>query len=766
MVEKRVFDTMLATFMRSDPSIRIVALIDKEGLPISFAIKSRKFKIKPSTLGSLCSQAIYPLENYAINLKLAPALGQVYILEEAILILINLGIATLSILIDHSGWPLEPQKIDNLLAKLRPKLQEASEAKGGLLSKITGEQDKKYAINSFSSDSLRKISNLFYSFNEGKIDIAVLEPAQAPEIFTKAGNQFDAFLVDTENVILSMNPNYSPDFVLCTKETLDIENEGLNAFNAGKILAGLSYYSDSNCIADSIVGNYDNKNIFMFKMFKDWNIGFKSIISPFLNVANYLVAEFPSDESLNFISVINYLSNSVDELKEKVSILVKEKDFVEARKFMERVAILSIRNKNYMEAGDMYRWMAFTYYKEAETNQAIKLYEESAKFHKMAGDLDKFVDDYKEIATIFQNENKIPKAINNLIIAENILKESAPEKTDLLDDIINTQKDLLAPYLNKVENFIKSSKAEVLKFDYLAQKFGLDELLIIKILSNLIERGTIGGEIDHERKRYTKMKMLASAGTTKTGFKVRPLGQAGASQGASAPNSKSSTLPMKGEISYKQIAIETAKISSELSNLEEKMAQKEKVFAKYNIPFTQYLDYEQLLDRRQFLEHRLRIAENMAEYQNEDGSLKICPICFKDLKPTDILSQCPNGHKIHQSCLSIWIKNQDACPVCGAPLFPYILKTTSLNAKDVLSEDENKNILIIQDLQNQIAQLQSEIDNINAMNNVLKSLDGDSKLLLQKLTRERDLKSKMEQELKRKDLTIKELKSMIKLFKK
>ncbi len=145
MVEKRVFDTILANFLRSEPSIRLIALVDKEGMPISFAIKSRKYKIKPESLGATLKQSFYPAENYGKNLNMVPLL-QIYIMEQGCVICFKLGMITLGIVFDLSGWPLQVNLFNDLLNGIIPQLENAYHQDSGLLSGIIGEKEKQQAL--------------------------------------------------------------------------------------------------------------------------------------------------------------------------------------------------------------------------------------------------------------------------------------------------------------------------------------------------------------------------------------------------------------------------------------------------------------------------------------------------------------------------------------------------------------------------------------------------------------------------------------------
>ncbi|MHA1341651.1 MAG: RING finger domain-containing protein [Promethearchaeota archaeon] len=739
MVEKRVLDNILANSLREDPSIRVISLIDKEGLPISFAIKSRKYKIKPQTLGSFIKQGFYPAENYALNLKLGTPLLELYIMQSASLLIVNLGVALLGINFDNSGWPLPSSLINNLLSQLLMQLRQAIKEESGLLSTITGmdKSGKKYEL--ISDEKLKILMQIIGSFSMGNLKpILIKETAPAPEIFMNVAEKFDTFTVDSKGVILSMNPNYGPEFVACTNETLDIEINGLTVFKSGKVLCAFSYFEDKNCIANSVIGEYNSQNIYVFKKFPDWGVGFKTLITPFYEIANYLVADFASEESMDFIDVVIYLTDDVESLRERINSYIKENDLETARKFMERAALLYMRQKDYENAGDIFKWRGYYYYQEGKIKEAISDYELSAQYHKLANQLEKAGDDYIDIGNILTNSANVAEALEYYIKAQEIY-----EKLNLsqkADEIKNLKSNIIEPYKENAANFIKQTTGETLTIDYLARKLKLTEQLTITILKELIEEGVIGGEVDEARGRYTKVRI-----STKRPI-VKP-------------------VQKPAMVNRKIIrSLDYSKIQPELANIENSLKVYEKEFEKRAIPFMKYLEYEKLLDQKQFFEHKRRILENENVFFKEDGSNQLCFICFQKLKTEDILSECPNGHKAHQQCLSIWIKSQDDCPVCDSPLFPFILKSSYLGVEGSTGTQED-NLAIINQMQARIAELEQENESLKKINASLKDLKGDSQDLAEKLIRERELKNKMEQELKRKDLTIRELKSMIKLFK-
>jgi len=738
MVDKRVIDTLLASVLREDPSIKTLVLVDREGIPISFTFKSKKDKIKPQTLGSFIKQGFYPAENYSKNLNLGTPLVQLYILQTGCTLIINLGLVYVGIIFENSGWPIPTSLINNLITSLLPYLRESTSGTEGILSEITGADrtGKKYEI--ILEDKINEIINVFDSFSKGNLKpILIKESAPAPEIFVNVAEKFDSFTIDTKGVILSMNPNYGPDFVMATNETLDVELTGLSTFNLGKLLCAFSYFDNKICIGNAVIGEYNHQNIFVFKRFLDWSIGFKIIISTFYEIANYLVTDFASEESMDFIDMVIYLTDDVQSLQERINSYIKENDLATARKFMERAAILYMRQKNYESTGDIYKWRGYTHYQEGNLNEAVSDYELASKYHQLGNQLEKAGDDYIDIANMLNNTGNLVNAIEYYLKAQDIFEKL--NLTEKLNNLKEIKSSLIEPYKEKVANFIKQTAGETLTIDYISNKMELTEPLTISILRELIESNIIGGEVDVQRGRYTKMKISTKKEIPKV-----------------AQKQVVQNVVMK--------SLDYSKIQSELINIENSLKVYEKEFEKRAIPFLKYLEYEKLLDQKQYFEQKRRIYENQESIINENGINKLCFICFQSLNTGDLLTECPNGHLSHQKCMAIWIKSQDSCPICDSSLFPNILKTSFLGIEGSLGSQE-ENLVIINQMQARISELEKENEQLKKVNESLKDLKGDSQDLAEKIIKERELKDKLEQELKRKDLTIRELKSMIKLFK-
>jgi E3 ubiquitin-protein ligase DOA10 len=55
---------------------------------------------------------------------------------------------------------------------------------------------------------------------------------------------------------------------------------------------------------------------------------------------------------------------------------------------------------------------------------------------------------------------------------------------------------------------------------------------------------------------------------------------------------------------------------------------------------------------------------------NKDGADKTCPICFEDFQENEdvIPLPCNEKHIFHDNCITEWLKNNNACPLCKKPI--------------------------------------------------------------------------------------------------
>ena len=61
----------------------------------------------------------------------------------------------------------------------------------------------------------------------------------------------------------------------------------------------------------------------------------------------------------------------------------------------------------------------------------------------------------------------------------------------------------------------------------------------------------------------------------------------------------------------------------------------------------------------------------------------------------DILTECPNGHPVHEECLSEWINHSPNCPLCSEP-YPADLVAQSKNYIEQKEKEQKKDQLTIE----------------------------------------------------------------------
>jgi hypothetical protein len=56
------------------------------------------------------------------------------------------------------------------------------------------------------------------------------------------------------------------------------------------------------------------------------------------------------------------------------------------------------------------------------------------------------------------------------------------------------------------------------------------------------------------------------------------------------------------------------------------------------------------------------MAFSMKFFKKSYSTPDTCPICFDNMKNTNTITKC--NHTFCNSCLKLWLKNNDSCPLC------------------------------------------------------------------------------------------------------
>ncbi|XP_033731052.1 RING finger protein 24-like isoform X2 [Pecten maximus] len=54
--------------------------------------------------------------------------------------------------------------------------------------------------------------------------------------------------------------------------------------------------------------------------------------------------------------------------------------------------------------------------------------------------------------------------------------------------------------------------------------------------------------------------------------------------------------------------------------------------------------------------------------RQEQGYRRTCPVCIEEFEQSEYVAICPCNHCFHMKCLLEWLRYQNACPMCKAPV--------------------------------------------------------------------------------------------------
>lgn len=502
MVKKKELDNLLIQFMKQEGSIRVIALVDREGLPVSYGIKSRKDRIKPKTLGSLVRQSYHPMRLYASKLNLLSPMFQIYIMEDGCIFEVDMGYVILAVLFDKVYWPLDAESFYNLLINIHSKLDQISKEPNSQLKGIIEAKESK--INLISDDDLSSLMRIINSLDSGNltsIDISIPEDIQSVEQpMPFIGNKMDCFLVDETKQIRYNNPDYH-QFGDFSSNIISIEEEGLSLFNSGRFLAAFSYFKDGVILSNAVIGGVDGTDVFMFKKHDGFQ-KFKKLISPYYSLINLLLDNFPSKRAASLVNLIVFLTEPIEALKEHAQYHAKNRNLKVASSFMERGAIILIRQDKMEQAGDLYKTIGLLVVKNKKYDEGLKYFDQAMSLYGEAEAYTKSGKLGMLMAKIFLKIRDVNGAISSYSKAE--LAYESGNHTDLVKGVKKSKNDLLQDLSKKLKKYIKESASPIITFNFLSEKLKLENAYIILVLKKMINDGELTGTLEIPNERYLK----------------------------------------------------------------------------------------------------------------------------------------------------------------------------------------------------------------------------------------------------------------------
>ncbi|MHA1284618.1 MAG: RING finger domain-containing protein [Promethearchaeota archaeon] len=743
MVTKKDFDKIIVNFLRANPYVMNIALIDAEGIPISFALKSRKYQIKPATLGSKTKALLFLSKLSAEKIDISYPIIQTYFFEELALIIINLKIVNIFVLLDVKGWPPNGKHFYEIFVKIRDLLLEIEkEEESTLKSLLSSEKQDEFRVSDVNDTFLRIIAKNLNSLNQVKIDpnstnasSQVLKKDDIDSLKTylkqKLSNlklvEGTCFSETGEDLFLTQTA--SSDFKTSIQEFFENSEKELEIFNLGELLWFINIYEKSELEVGIKLGKLKNQKIYIGILAEN-RMGTITEITKALYTIIVDLYSVQKDDYLKKLAILlEYIGLSIDNIKIRIEKLLVKNQLELAEKLTERAAILLELQQQYSAAGDYLEKLAEIYAKKGELENAEQTLLKASELHlkeknytstgdsflkigdfsKMADNKTKAFEFYSKAADYY---NKA-KNTNKIKIAENKIKE--------IQEIIKEQ----------IKDYLESTTGESIPFNFLEEKFNLSEKALVDILKLMLERNEIPGQINLIKKRYTKKRFgTKEAVVGEIEFEVEP---------------------------YEMPTVDVNSLMQQQRKLEAELEQYENVFERINFPFEKYLEYQEKLMELNFIEQKLTIL-------GKNINQNTCPLCLKSFNNEDQISDCGNGHYYHLNCLKIWLENQKKCPICDTNILDnlkiYYLDT--IQAKDDLLSMQD----LVKTLKIKINNLEKELRRKEEQIYLMKEYSEKDKSIFEKLMIERDNKHLLEKELKKRDRMIQELRSILDIIKK
>ncbi|MHA1757506.1 MAG: RING finger domain-containing protein [Promethearchaeota archaeon] len=743
MVTKKDFDKIIVNFLRANPYVMNIALIDAEGIPISFALKSRKYQIKPATLGSKTKALLFLSKLSAEKIDISYPIIQTYFFEELALIIINLKIVNIFVLLDVKGWPPNGKHFYEIFVKIRDLLLEIEkEEESTLKSLLSSEKQDEFRVSDVNDTFLRIIAKNLNSLNQVKIDPNSTNTSRQAlkkddiESFKTYLKQKLSNLKLVEGTCFSetgedlfLTQTVSSDFKTNIQEFFENSEKELEIFNLGELLWFINIYEKSELQVGIKLGNLKNQNVYLGILAENRMGTITEITKTLYSIIIDLYSIQKDDYLKKLAILLEYIGLSIDNIKIRIEKLLVKNQLELAEKLTERAAILLELQQQYSAAGDYLEKLAEIYAKKGELENAEQTLLKASELHlkeknytstgdsflkigdfsKMADNKTKAFEFYSKAADYY---NKA-KNTNKIKIAENKIKE--------IQKIIKEQ----------IKDYLESTTGESIPFNFLEEKFNLSEKALVDILKLMLERNEIPGQINLIKKRYTKKRFgTKEAVVGEIEFEVEP---------------------------YEMPTVDVNSLMQQQRKLEAELEQYENVFERINFPFEKYLEYQEKLMELNFIEQKLTIL-------GKNINQNTCPLCLKSFNNEDQISDCGNGHYYHLNCLKIWLENQKKCPICDTNILDnlkiYYLDT--IQAKDDLLSMQD----LVKTLKIKINNLEKELRRKEEQIYLMKEYSEKDKSIFEKLMIERDNKHLLEKELKKRDRMIQELRSILDIIKK
>ncbi|MHA1731711.1 MAG: RING finger domain-containing protein, partial [Promethearchaeota archaeon] len=509
----------------------------------------------------------------------------------------------------------------------------------------------------------------------------------------------------------------------------------------GRLIFTVTGFSDLSVLFAGNFGALNKEELVFIEFFESSEWGFNSVISPAIGLANTLKSISASESGGVFLETTHYLTLSVQELSTIISEKIKNNEYDLAEKYISRAKDLLLKSGDFNAAGDYQRWLGFIKFKESNFKLATRNYQEAIKLHTRANQFDKVGDDYKDLANISEKTGDLARALEFYNQAS--LNYGKVGKTAEQDKVLEKEMTLRGKFTEQIKELVDNATSEQIPLDFFVTKTKLKRPLLIEVLVDMIAEGVIPGQIDETKGRYLKKALSPEAQMDAIArMKAELVSQAAMS-----------------EVAEKSLSDLTA----ELDKTETEMEKWERTFEQMNLPLHRYLEYQEQLERKNFIEHQIKILEANKVLSTPAGVPTTCMICLKPIQTTDPVTYCQQNHPAHTQCLAFWLERQKKCPVCESDLLPSVLQSFP-QAGSLRDEVKSRDATISQ-LKAQIQDLQSQVQAMASSVGEMTSDTEKDQGLFQKLVAERQEKSGLLLQIGEKEKKIKELEALVEEFK-
>ncbi len=743
MVSKRDFDKILVNLLRKYPYFLNIALIDKEGVPISFAVKSKDYQIKPATLGSKTKVLLYLSKEFANSISITDPIIQVFFFEKTALITINVKIFNQFILLDLKGWPLDAKLLYETLVEVKNLLLKSEKSDDGVLNYLFEDTKTKEAkISDISDTFLKVVAKNITTVNKIEIEPIQIKKETIP-IKKNDANSYATYLKQRFTGKNLMGAVYIKDDgseLFKLEKTPDKFKQGvqtivknsfkeLETFELGAPIWIINIFEKSEMVVFTKSGQLGTNEIYCGYLLEN-RLGALTDLLKIIYLTTQELNEIqPLDYLKSIIKSIEFIGFSVAIISKQVDTLLSKGQTERAEGLIERAAYLLENESKFSEAGDFYSKLGNLYSSKQNTQKAEQLFVLASNLHLKSNMFEKAGDDLFYLGNTILITGDLPKTIEYLNESlKNYKKSGSLEKMQQVNKAINDSKSNTK---KQIKQYIESSTGESVPFSFLQEKFKFSEAMVIDIFKELLNNEELPGQINLLKKRYTKKR----------------IGSEEAIVGEDAIPGKAYALPQ----------INQAQIVQAQQALESQLSEFESTFERMNFPFEKYLEYQSKLLDFNFLEQKVKVYSSSPES-------KKCVVCFKSFEKKDRITECGNGHYYHLNCMKLWLENQKKCPICDVVILDNlkVMFLDTIEAKDDLISLQD----IVKNLKTKINSLEEQLKQKEEQIYLMKDYTDKDKGIFEKLIVERDSKHMLEKELARNNKIIQELRGLLDLLKK